>query len=288
MKKPRRIALVGTAPSSVHAPFNDESWEIWGVGFRGAHVTRATRWYEIHRLDGESPEWAAEWRAHVKTHDCPIWMFYPENLGPEVIEYPVGRISKRFGTFFQTSTFSWMAAQAIDELRPLDGDPVEGEIGFWGVDMEYGTEYAQQRAGLRHFVEIARFAGIKVTRLATSGIAYDPTPYPLIQDDPLLQKIAHRKGALANDKHLRERSLAATLDRLSQIQAVSDEFRGLLESYEQLPPTAKWRLHCEDRLGKLSTEQDGLESTLPKIREYISWANGASENLEWTEGFLRP
>ena len=191
----RKIALLGTSPTSLKAPIDDESWEIWGVSARAAHITRADRWFELHRLDGESPEFQKAWREQVgkSMGDTPLYMIWPEqDLAKNVVLYPVDRMIARFGSYFMSSTFSWMWAMAIDELRPLDGDPVEGEIGVWGVDMEYGSEYTQQRSGFRHFIQLAKFAGIPVTRMVSSGLAYDPVPYPMWQDDPLLNKLEKR------------------------------------------------------------------------------------------------
>ena len=83
-------------------------------------------------------------------------------------------------------------ALAIAELRPKDGPPVEGEIGIWGVEMEHGTEYREQRVGFRHFIDLAKEIGIPVTRLVSGGLAYEPVPSPFWQDDPLLSKLAKR------------------------------------------------------------------------------------------------
>ena len=140
----RRIALVGTTNSGAQAPFDDQSFDIWGVSARAVYVTRADRWFELHRLDGEPKEWADNWRKTVKkfSHDVELMMFYPEpDLGPKVVTYPAERITARFGTYFMTSTFSWMMALAIDEMCPVSKKWKPGEIALYGVEMEYGTEY---------------------------------------------------------------------------------------------------------------------------------------------------
>ncbi len=255
----KKIALVGTAPSSVHAPFDDPSWQIWGVGFRGDHVTRADRWFEIHRLAGEDPEWAKSWRESICKWgaDCELMMFYPEEDLGNVTTYPIERISKRFGTYFMTSTFSWMMALAIDQLRPKDGDPIDGEIGLWGVDMEYNTEYKNQRSGLRHFMDVARVLDIPITRLASSGIAFEPTPYPLIQDDPLIQKL-----------DLRQRETAAMLaDR-----------RDVLRRTETM-------IAVDSALGK---DTASLELMASNLAGEITHLEGVAAEQNWFDDYLRP
>ena len=192
----RKISIVGTADSGEHAPWNDMSWEIWAVGGPMPWESRYTRWYDVHRNTGNGEQWCDNWRALIKDFegDPDIWMHYPlPGFGDRVHQYPVEAISKRFGTYFMTSSFAWMMAQAIDELRPLDGEDVSGEIGLFGIDMEAGTEFFTQRDGTRHFIELACFVGIPVTRLAASGIVNDPVPYPERIDDPLLNKIDVRQ-----------------------------------------------------------------------------------------------
>jgi len=281
----RRIALVGTAASGIHAPFADPSWEIWGVSNRGAHVTRATRWYELHRLDGEPQGWATEWRRCVKAFSKDIEQFvmlYPEpDLAPNVVQYPTERIVQRYGTFFMTSSFAWMMAHAIDELVPIGSHfpPPDGaEIGIWGVDMEYGTEYREQRAGFRHFVELARFLGIAVTRLATGGLSYEPVPYPMWQDDPLLNKVTLRnREAKAKIKEF-DNSLRIARTMIAQNKAVRDSInQSKMEGWDP-----------GQRLRELERELKNLMDTSAKLSEDIVHWQGADDEQSWLLDYLRP
>lgn len=279
----RRVALVGTAGSSVHAPFDDKSWEIWGVSSRARHVTRAERWFELHRLDGEPPDWAANWRRTMKvfTHDiAEVLMLYPEpDLAPKVVAYPYEKIVARFGTFFMTSSFSWMMALAIDEMAPTGTMAEPGcEIGVFGVDMEYGTEYRQQRAGLRHFMALARALGIQVTYLASGGLAYDPVPYPMWQDDPLLSKVTLRnKTARENIDQFNE-SLRLTRTMIAQNKAV----RGAIDQM-QLPG---W--DPAQRLRELDRELEGLMSTSASLSKDIVHWSAVDEEQNWIRDYLQP
>lgn len=279
MKK-RRIALVGTASSGALAPYGDKSWEIWGVGMRGSYGTRATRWFELHRLDGEPRDWADKWRSVIKTfsHDVEILMFYPEpNLGPKVTPYPHDRIVERFGTYFMTSSFSWMMALAIDELRPKDKKPRDGEIGIWGVDMEYETEYREQRGGFRHFVDLARVLDINVSRMADTGLSYEPVPYPLWQDDPLLNKLAKRNRE--TKKRLTEygETLRLTRDMIAQDRAVIAELKGMGADYDH-----------DKRLAQLNKELSALMDTSATLSRDITEDEGRNEEQSWLKDYLTP
>lgn len=277
----RRIALVGTAGSATHAPYDDESWEIWGVSARGDYVTRANRWFELHRLSGEPKDWADLWRATIKTfsHDVELLMFYPENdLGPRVTVYPSERITARFGTYFMTSTFAWMMALAIDEMCPQDGQWELGEIGIWGIEMEYATEYRQQRSGLRHFIDLARVLGITVTRLASGGLAYEPVPYPMWQDDPLLNKLDLRNQQTRKRLMEFENSLRITRGMISQNQAIMQELDRLgQKGYRK-----------SERLASLKRETAALMETSAQLSRDITEAEGANEEQRWLRDYLSP
>ena len=57
--------MLGTAESHVQAPLNDPNQEIWGCGEPSDYVTHAERWFDVHRLDGYSPEWQEGWRKAI-------------------------------------------------------------------------------------------------------------------------------------------------------------------------------------------------------------------------------
>lgn len=278
----RRIAMVGTASSGLLAPFDDPSFEIWGVSSRGAHVIRAERWFELHRLDGEPQEWANAWRNIIRTftHELDLYMLYPEpDLGPRVIQYPHDKIVQRFGTFFMSSTFSWMMALAIDEMVPVGtvAKRGENEIAIYGVDMEYGTEYREQRTGFRHFMEIAKQLNIAVTRLAAGGLAYEPVPYPMMQDDPLLAKLALRSADSREKIALFDESLTNTRTLIAQTRAVQDHIaQSHTEGYDEAR-----------RLRELDRELDGLMKVSAQIsRDLVHW-QAVKEEQDWLADYLR-
>jgi len=281
----RKIALVGTAPSSTAAPVDDPSYEIWGVSSRAAHITRADRWFELHRLDGEPPEWANEWRRQLRSwiDETPLVMFYPEpNLAKNIWPYPFEKIKERFGTFFMTSTFSWMMAMAIDELRPTRFSKGKNdEIFICGVEMEAGSEYEQQRAGFRHMIQLAAELGITVTRLGEGGLSYEPIPYPMWQDDPLLCKLTLRKSETQShlaelDKTIRAIHLARA-DANGQIAGI----RNATEGTELSPAMTQ-------QLQSLHKAVMDLNEEAARVSKSIVGHEGAMEQIQWTIDYLQP
>jgi hypothetical protein len=279
----RRIALVGTASSGALAPYHDPSWEIWGVSARASYVTRANRWFELHRLGGEPEDWAAKWRACMKgfTQNIPeVVMMYPEpDLAPKVVRYPREKICWRFETYFMTSTFAWMMALAIEEMVPLGTiAPKDSEIGIWGVDMEYGTEYRQQRAGFRHFIGVAQQLGIKVTRLASTGLSYEPVPYPMWQDDPLLAKLDMRSKEASANIEKYETSLRLTRGMIAGTRAAMEEIqRARQPDYDAV-----------GRLKALEKELADFMQTSATLSEQIVYAQGVNSEQRWLNDYLQP
>ncbi len=276
--------MVGTASSGAKAPYSDPSWEIWGVSSRAAYVSRADKWFEIHNLEGEPPDWADTWRNELKKFmgDIPeLVMIYPEpNLAPGKIKVlPTDVLADRFGSFFMTSTFAWMMALALHEVAP-PGQMAEPGTEFFicGVDMEYGTEYVSQRAGLRHFIEVAKQLGVRVTRLTGGGLVYEPVPYPMIQDDPLLTKLGLRMTDVANQLEARRESLRS-------IEIMQAQNKGSLSVLNQMLVEGFDR----DRLVKeLVRQNDDFDKTGEKLGREIIGLDAIRTEQEYWRDYVNP
>jgi len=274
---PRKIAIVGTAGSGREAPYSDPSFELWGVSARADYFIRANRWYELHRLDGEPPEWAAAWRERLSgfIEDIPLYMMYPEpGLAKNVIQYPHDEIVARFGTFFMTSTFAWMMAHAIQEMRPTRFSEGEGdELFLCGVDMEAGSEYMSQRNGFRHFIHLAASLGITVTRLGEGGQSYEPIPYPMWQDDPLLCKLEWRKKQTTDRLAVLDKSIRATREMIANAKGE----RTILQE-----------LNAVDRLATNEKLLADLNQSSANISIEITQLEGRLDEIQWALGYLQP
>ena len=291
----RRIALVGTTGSGADAPYDDLNYEIWGCSSRMKYVTRATRWFELHRFGAESKAWADGWRKLLKmfTGDLELMMFYPEpDLGPKVTQYPTERITSRFGTYFMQSSFSWMMALAIDEMCPQGEEWEPGEIALFGVEMEYETEYQQQRAGLRHFIDLAKVMGITVTRLTDSGISYEPVPYPFWQDDPLMAKLEKRTKANSEKLTNLDAGIKNTRTMIAENNAIDNELGRFIHPLIHKFPESEERTAA---LVKVAARQQGLENELKELYRVsketsieIVTLEGAREEMRWFKDYLSP
>jgi hypothetical protein len=299
----RHIVMVGTAASRVSAPVADKSAEIWGVSSRGT-LPRADRWFELHPIDYtfEKAHEADEWRKLLSefTADVPeLWMMFPEpNLHPNVITYPLERIKARFGTDHMASTFSWMMAVAIDEMAPIDADGTRhfaepgSKISIYGVDMEFGTEYEEQRKGFKAMMSIAEQLGIEIRNVLSGGLIYDPVPYPMWQIDPLICKADRRiketdaSLKLVDEAIIRTREMICTtqgsLAEVALMQAgdiVAEAMKG-----EDNPPKP---YVPEERVKFLNEQLQALKETSMKISTDIVGYSSANEcNRYWRKVFM--
>lgn len=153
----RKIAIVGTAPSSVtEAPYDDNSWEIWSLGANYVNIRRFTRWFELHTthaltLADALPPKRIEFLQKIGKD---LVIGHKDEIWPNATLYPLDDIVKCFGNYF-TSSIAWMLGLAIYEGAD--------EIGLWGVDMVGDCEYSYQRACCEYLLGIARGKGIMVT-----------------------------------------------------------------------------------------------------------------------------
>ncbi len=154
----KKVAIIGYAPTVNETPFDDESWEIWGINSLYRHIggvpfSRFSRWFEIHSkeyLQKTDPE---HWEKLKEFKKVYMTEHHPEIPGSE--RYPLEAVldKLRCERYF-TNSISYMIALAIAEGYE--------EIGIYGVDMAVGTEYEHQRPSCEYFIGIAHGLGIQL------------------------------------------------------------------------------------------------------------------------------
>jgi len=162
--EPRRkkVAIVGFSPSTLDlAPFDDQSWEIWGENQLYRFIPRATRWFEMHEdpLADQVP--GTDYAKWMRECPMPLYMIRHNPDYPNSIEYPIEPLAAHFGEYFASSV-SYMIALAIAEGME--------EIGVWGVDMIHESEYGYQKPACEYLLGYAKGKGIKVHVPAESAL----------------------------------------------------------------------------------------------------------------------
>lgn len=167
VKKLKKLAIVGCAESKVLAPFQDESYEIWGMNNLYGYIPRWTRWFEIHPLAFNGKEYTrrgnpnfrglsvTKYLQSIGAMKCQVYLqkLFPEIM-PNGILYPLKEILEMFPRRYFTNSVSYMIALGIMEKFDV--------IDIYGVDMAVDTEYFWQRASCEYFIGLAEGMGIKV------------------------------------------------------------------------------------------------------------------------------
>lgn len=197
-----KIAIIGFSKSSYDdAPWDDPSWEKWGMPWDGKGWERYTRLFEMHspvlwdlKLASCFIEmWDGE-KFHRKCHrpvdyypigdrqgrlkdaiaspDVKIYLQDtikgtiddPGNNNVGMFKYPFKRVVDCIGADYFQSSVAYALALAITEIQQKRTDEgyAEDEIALYGIDASEDTEWGYQRACMEYLVGVARGYGIKV------------------------------------------------------------------------------------------------------------------------------
>jgi hypothetical protein len=223
-KPPRKIGILGTCPSRGAAPLNDLSWEFWTIGPGGKNSNRWERLFEIHG-NGRWPDGFVHYLQELKEVEPPRIIYTEEDMPewPACVVYPKLQMFEKYGRSWFTSQIAYAVAMAIEENVT--------DLGIWGIDLESGEEYRKQYAGARHFIDLARLAGVNVYMPKGCGLMREPVPYPEGWETHLAgmidSKIEYLTG-ISNEKTTQHQQLSAEINQLNgEITA----FRFLREVY---------------------------------------------------------
>lgn len=188
----KKCAIVGFASSSRNmAPFNDPSFEIWGLNSLYALIPRWDRWFEIHpkehvvkdlhraelqQIGVEHHKWLQQQAGPTLPDGTPNPAYKPifmQEAYPDIpasVAWPRAEINAWTTAMFGpeaeldyfTSTPGEMVVHAIFEGY--------GEIHLYGIDLLQDEEYAYQRPGCEYWVGVARGLGIKVVVPSSSSL----------------------------------------------------------------------------------------------------------------------
>lgn len=136
----RKIVILGFADSRVQAPFDDPSWEIWGVNDVYAHVPRVDTVFEVHHLLNLGHRRNPQHEAFLRSGSKPVWMIDPSPDFPSARKLPVDEILKMFPRGYFTNSISYMIAMAVMDILGQASwqtrkHQVPGKIAIYGVDM---------------------------------------------------------------------------------------------------------------------------------------------------------
>jgi len=210
-KPPRKIGILGTCPSRGAAPLNDLSWEFWTIGPGGKNSNRWERLFEIHG-NGRWPDGFREYLEELKAVEPPQIIYTEDSMPdwPANVVYPKQQMFEKYGRTWFTSSIVYAVAMALEEGVT--------DLGLWGIDLESGEEYKHQYTGARHFIDLARLAGVNVYMPDGCGLLREPVPYPQGWETHLAMTLESKMeylGALVADKTAMHGQLSAEINQLN-------------------------------------------------------------------------
>lgn len=168
----KKVAILGFKEGVggwAEAPFDDDSFEIWGMnhleisGFNMPDVFRYNRWFEMHTIynirhrylkmtNGQKIVKYDHLKWLKKYCKAPIYMPKKYKAIKNSIEYPIDRMIEKHGPVF-TNTVDYEIALAIDEGYK--------EIHLYGLAFQYIDEVWTQRLSIAYFMGFVKGMGIK-------------------------------------------------------------------------------------------------------------------------------
>jgi len=198
----KKVIIMGFAPSTrCDTPFDDESFEVWGLNDLYRCIPRADRWFEMHTREviENHPYYGGKHLKELQDCQIPIYMQQVHPDIPHSMRYPIEQMTRYFfgddipeGTSdkdtlyysYFTNTVSYMMALAIYEGYE--------EIHLYGVDMCADSEYSHQRPSVEYFIGFARGRGIKVRVPLKSDLLKTIYPYEYVDTHPLRRRMEAR------------------------------------------------------------------------------------------------
>lgn len=244
-----KVAICGFADSWNQAPFNDLSWEIWGLNSLFEIIPRYDRWFDIHEryifgMDTNKEiglgltRTGQPYMEYLAQMKCPIYMVEKYADIPMAIRFPVELMLSEFNpkrenklwehwknmgpedwNGYLTNSISCMIALAV----------MEGfkEIGLYGVDMATTAgwnEYSMQRPSCEYYIGVAVGRGIKITLPDGSDLLKNRFMYGY--QDQMDNRYSKKLDLLFNSMNQR---YLQTLQQLEGARKSLDQYAGAME-----------------------------------------------------------
>jgi hypothetical protein len=268
----KKVAIIGTAPASrMEAPWQDESWEIWGLS-HDAKLPRVTRWYELHNIERKLRKDADYWGWLQQEHDFPIYLTKTDDRIPSGRQFPFDAIRDKYRTYF-CSQVDLMIAHALLEDA--------AEVRLYGIDMAQNSEYAHQRKSAEYWLGFCEGHGVKIEVPATSPLLKSRGVYGI---DDAVDEFAALFAA--RDKELNEK-LAAKQAEAQQASAIAMQLSGAITELERLSAASvdaadqRMQHMFGPRINELRQQAEHAVRAKNQAENDVHVLLGAQENMRW-------
>lgn len=266
-----KVAVLGFTDSWKLAPFNDLSWEIWGLNELYMFIPRWDRWFEIHsrKLYESDKARVSDHIERLKQMTCPIYMHEHHDDIPTSVKYPLDEIGKFFPNPnpdtkpYITNTISAMIALAIYEGFE--------EIGIFGVDMAHDTEYCLDK-NTRVLTADLRWVPLADIKVGQELLAFDEEPPVHRGNGEPAQFRKYRKATVEGVTHLTQPSYKLSMaDGTTLISSVGH----------------RWLTNGQHGRGWLETGKLQDAATYPqRVSKIVKLTDVWKELDTWDAGYL--
>lgn len=224
----KKIAIIGTTTSLFDAPYDDESWEIWGLNGAYTAVKRWDRWFDMHDIDVLKKHHNPEYFPFLKEAGNRLTLNQKCDEYPDAKIFPYQELVKLYRPYF-TNTVSWLLALAMEQEDVV-------EIGVWGVNMAQDTEYAKQRPSCEYFLGIAEGRGIKITIPDGSELLKATNLYGIEPLPAIMAKIPDKQREI---KISHQDTMRQLEEKQAELNYINGYIKGTIETVDHTLPEVK-------------------------------------------------
>lgn len=172
-----KVAIIGFGPTYIHAPWDDRSWQIWGLNgghrlpnghARPSGEFRADMWFQIHPPEGCNAH-ELEWMhlldegrydvpTYVRQEDVEHWgSIYKSAAARHLfVPFPADSIRGQFKGGWFANTFCLEMALCV-----WQGDV--SDVALYGIECScYGREVAVERPAVAYWQGVLAAEGIRL------------------------------------------------------------------------------------------------------------------------------
>jgi hypothetical protein len=155
-----KIAIVGMSESAKDAPWDDPSWQKWGLANDVANFARFDAHFEIHDMKLLEGHYGGRLDDYLERLEECDNLYMQDRYLPNAIRYPFGLVEP-----YLQSSVAHMFALAMT---------MADAISLYGVDMKAEGEYAYQKPNMEYLIGLARGRGIEVLIHESSPLCKNP------------------------------------------------------------------------------------------------------------------
>lgn len=300
--KRKKVAILGTVPHKLQAPFDNDEFEIWAIAHAclGDPLKRVDRIFEIHKWD-EVVKWGSPQAWEVLHPNIPVYLLKEniENFSKdehfpksEVRAFPFEDLAKKFNIFedrtdcYFTNSISEMVALAVDEGFT--------EVHIYGVNMSHASEYNFQKPSVEYFLGYCKGKGIKIYIPHESDLCKSYYIYGMDEEKQTetIKKLNDRLAFLTN-------AHATYMMNQTGARDIMNKFVGAIEQWEFIKKSEQDKINAikpegetkkvldkvladiEIKLKQLTDEYNKHRQIFEQSRDAINQHIGAIEDVKY-------